>query len=86
MRGYFKVWIKKNTHHLFQVGNAVTLPLALNDDSAAVAVVTPVAQSGSHRTGESCLEPKVVGVCKAAFLRFHFDITSKKCKSFLFGG
>lgn len=69
-----------------KVGIAVTLPLALNDNSAAVAVLTPVAQSGSPNAGESCLEPKVVGLCKGAFLRFHFDRASRKCKPFLFGG
>ena len=53
-----------------QVGNAVTLPLALNDNSAAVAVVTPVAQSGTQSAGESCLEPKVVG--KVVKERFTF--------------
>ena len=48
-----------NENNFNQVGNAVTLPLALNDNSAAVAVETPVAQSGTQNEGESCLEPKV---------------------------
>jgi len=33
-----------------------------------------------------CEQEKVVGLCKAAFPRFYYDLTTKKCKSFIYGG
>nr|C0HK73.1 RecName: Full=PI-stichotoxin-Hmg3b; Short=PI-SHTX-Hmg3b; AltName: Full=Kunitz-type serine protease inhibitor HMGS1 [Heteractis magnifica] len=36
--------------------------------------------------GSICLEPKVVGPCKAGIRRFYFDSETGKCTLFLYGG
>nr|XP_060644181.1 BPTI/Kunitz domain-containing protein-like [Anolis sagrei ordinatus] len=33
-----------------------------------------------------CTLPKITGPCRAAFSRFYFNLKSKKCEEFLYGG
>ncbi len=33
-----------------------------------------------------CNQPKIVGMCKAAFPRFYYDSSTKNCESFIYGG
>uniref|UniRef100_A0A672LH73 BPTI/Kunitz inhibitor domain-containing protein n=1 Tax=Sinocyclocheilus grahami TaxID=75366 RepID=A0A672LH73_SINGR len=33
-----------------------------------------------------CRLPSVVGICRAAFPRFYYDVTNQTCKQFIYGG
>lgn len=33
-----------------------------------------------------CLQPRVTGPCRAAFVKFYFDQTEGTCKKFTYGG
>uniref|UniRef100_R4G7H0 KP-Ech-3 n=1 Tax=Echiopsis curta TaxID=529692 RepID=R4G7H0_9SAUR len=35
---------------------------------------------------EFCAAPRVVGPCRASFLRWYFDLESRTCKMFVYGG
>ncbi|XP_058051172.1 kunitz-type protease inhibitor 2 isoform X2 [Ahaetulla prasina] len=35
---------------------------------------------------EFCAAPRVVGPCRASFLRWYFDLESRTCKTFVYGG
>jgi len=35
---------------------------------------------------EACEQEQVVGLCKAAFPRFYYNLTMEKCEPFIFGG
>ncbi|XP_041919758.1 kunitz-type protease inhibitor 2 [Alosa sapidissima] len=39
-----------------------------------------------HTCTECCTSPQLVGPCKAAHLRFYYDINTRSCKSFIYGG
>ena len=42
--------------------------------------------SPCQRLPQTCLLPKVTGVCRAAFVRYYFDKVSGRCKTFIYGG
>jgi hypothetical protein len=70
-----------------QVGNAVTLPISLNDNSVlSVASVSTPDAAVKAEYDDACLQSVQRGPCKAAFVRFYFNTTSKMCKPFLYGG
>ena len=35
---------------------------------------------------DPCLKEQLVGMCRAAIRRFHFDKESRQCKKFIYGG
>ncbi|KAG8143743.1 putative Kunitz-type serine protease inhibitor protein [Naja naja] len=55
-------------------------------------VITPRAghppEAYENRPGfrEFCAAPRVVGPCRASFLRWYFDLESRMCKTFIYGG
>ncbi|XP_026543550.1 kunitz-type protease inhibitor 2 isoform X2 [Notechis scutatus] len=58
----------------------------------ATEVATPRAghlpEAYENRPGfrEFCAAPRVVGPCRASFLRWYFDLESRMCKMFVYGG
>jgi hypothetical protein len=34
----------------------------------------------------SCTQPKLVGKCKAAMFRTYYNVQTKKCEDFIYGG
>nr|B2BS84.1 RecName: Full=Putative Kunitz-type serine protease inhibitor; Flags: Precursor [Austrelaps labialis]ABW90603.1 putative Kunitz-type proteinase inhibitor [Austrelaps labialis] len=58
----------------------------------ATEVATPRAghlpEAYENRPGfrEFCAAPRVVGPCRASFLRWYFDLESRMCKMFIYGG
>lgn len=46
---------------------------------------SPVNQESSKNNNRCSLEPKV-GKCRAAIVKYYFDTSDNKCKSFIWGG
>ncbi|XP_052432894.1 kunitz-type protease inhibitor 2-like isoform X1 [Carassius gibelio] len=44
------------------------------------------AEVRSKRGTDHCQLPSVVGICRAAFPRFYYDVTDQTCKRFIYGG
>ncbi|XP_063438149.1 chelonianin-like [Mytilus trossulus] len=52
----------------------------------SVLVVVFCVIGGVQATIQDCRLPKQSGSCKASFLRYYFDVYSKQCKTFRYGG
>ncbi|XP_017296584.1 BPTI/Kunitz domain-containing protein 4-like [Kryptolebias marmoratus] len=48
--------------------------------------VVPLEDSGEPRSNVRCRLPMKVGLCRAAFPRFFYNVTSQTCSSFIYGG
>uniref|UniRef100_A0A0B8RYU8 Kunitz-type protease inhibitor 1 n=1 Tax=Philothamnus irregularis TaxID=1899461 RepID=A0A0B8RYU8_9SAUR len=46
----------------------------------------PEAYENKPGFSEFCAAPRVVGPCRASFLRWYFDLESRTCKKFVYGG
>ncbi|XP_018932824.1 kunitz-type protease inhibitor 2 isoform X2 [Cyprinus carpio] len=44
------------------------------------------AEVRSVSSTDHCRLPSVVGICRAAFPRFYYDVTDQTCKQFIYGG